>query len=59
MQVLMDRNNLGTISAEEYGELARLVERGQRLTLRKAWAAGVLMERGHKISMQDMSSSDA
>jgi hypothetical protein len=55
MQLLMDRNNLGTITPEEYEELSQLVERGERLILRKAWAAGVLMERGHKITGQDMS----
>lgn len=49
MQVLMDQNNLGTITSLEYEELSQLVDRGQRLMLRKAWAAGVLMERGHKI----------
>ncbi len=54
MQVLMDKNNSGTISANEHEELAALVERGQRLMLRKAWAAGILMERGHKITGADM-----
>jgi hypothetical protein len=58
MQILMDRNNLGPIRDEEYAELSQLVERGQRLMLRKAWAAGVLIERGHKISAQDMTASD-
>jgi hypothetical protein len=58
MQVLMTRNNFGTITDDEYRELEALVERGQRLTLRKAWAAGVLMERGHKITAKDMSPED-
>jgi hypothetical protein len=53
MQSLMDRNNVGTITPQEYQELSQLVERGQRLTLRKAWAAGVLMERGYKITGDD------
>lgn len=56
MQSLMDRNTLGTITAPEYEELSQLVERGQRLTLRKAWAAGVLMERGYSISGDDFAS---
>lgn len=56
MQVLMDRNTLGTITASEYDELSQLVERGQRLTLRKAWAAGILMERGHHITGDDFAS---
>jgi hypothetical protein len=54
MQVLMTRNNMGTIIGAEYDELANLVERGQRLTLRKAWAAGILMERGHSITGDDL-----
>ncbi len=54
MQNLMDRNNLGNITSEEHEELAQLVERGQRLILRKAWAVGVLMERGYKMTGQDM-----
>lgn len=56
MQTLMGRNNLGTITPEEHDELSALVERGQRLTLRKAWAAGVLMERGYKITGEDIAS---
>lgn len=50
MQMLMDKNSLGTISNDEYATLAQFVERGQRLTLRKAWAAGILMERGYQNS---------
>lgn len=53
MQVLMDRNTFGTITPQEHQELTQLVERGQRLTLRKAWAAGVLMERGYPITGDD------
>lgn len=53
MQPLMDSNNLGTITTDEYAELSELVERGNRLTLRKAWAAAILMERGHPITEQD------
>ena len=53
MQSLMDRNTSGTITAQEHQELSQLVERGQRLALRKAWAAGVLMERGYKIIGDD------
>jgi hypothetical protein len=54
MQVLMTRNNMGTITSAEYDELANLVERGQRLTLRKAWAAGILMERGYSMTGDDL-----
>src|SRR5258708_36314831 len=53
MQGLMDKNNFGTIAPEEYEELTALVERGNRLMLRKAWAADVLMKRGYPISGQD------
>jgi hypothetical protein len=44
---LGDRTSRGTITPEERGEYEHLVERGNRLLLRKAWAAGVLMDRGH------------
>lgn len=54
MQLLMTRNNLGMITDAEYDELANLVERGQRLTLRKAWAAGILIERGYSITGDDL-----
>jgi hypothetical protein len=53
MQVLMEENNLGTISAEARGELAQLVEQGQRLMLRKAAAAALLAERGNPIAPAD------
>lgn len=53
MQVLMDRNSLGQISDDEYRELETLVERGNRLMVRKAEAAGILMERGYKFTQQD------
>lgn len=53
MQVLMDKNSLGTISDSEYDELSRLVERGNRLMVRKAEAAGILMERGYHFTQQD------
>mgnify|MGYP005841707193 CR=1 FL=1 len=53
MQVLMDKNNFGTITDEEFHELERYVERGNRLMVRKAEAAGILMERGHQFKQQD------
>jgi CHAD domain-containing protein len=48
MQDLMDKNSLGTISPEEYAELEQLVDRGQRLTLRKSEAAAILTRRGYR-----------
>jgi hypothetical protein len=53
MQILMDKNNFGTIQADEYAELEQYVESGNRLMVRKAEAAGILMERGHKFTQQD------
>ena len=58
MQMLMDRNNLGTISDEEYRELESYVERGNRLMVCKAEAAGLLMERGHQFTRQDFKPRD-
>lgn len=53
MQVLMDKNSLGTITAEEYHVLEGFVERGNRLMVRKAEAAGLLMERGYSFTQKD------
>lgn len=53
MQELMDRNSLGYITDEEYRELETLVERGNRLMLRKAEASVILMSRGHHFTQQD------
>lgn len=57
-RVLMDKNAQGTITSPEQEELARLVQQGQRLMLRKAQAAALLTERGHRITPQDMSTPD-
>lgn len=53
MQTLMDGNSRGRLTPDEYGELEKLVERGDRLMVRKAEAAGILMERGHSFSQAD------
>lgn len=58
MSVLMDKNNRGTISDEEHAELVTLVEDGQRLTLRKATAMNILMDRGYKLTLDDMKPVD-
>jgi hypothetical protein len=50
---LMDKNSLGTITGEEHAELERLVERGDRLMLRKAEAAAILRERGYSFTHKD------
>lgn len=58
MEVLMDRNSLGTITPDEYAELERFVDRGQRLMLRKSEAAALLTRRGNKISREDLKPSE-
>jgi hypothetical protein len=58
MSVLMTRNTRGTITDAEYMELTELVERGNRLTLRKAQAMKYLTERGHKIAADDLKPAD-
>jgi hypothetical protein len=58
MQILMDKNNLGTITDEEYKALEEYVERGNRLMVRKAEAAGILTDRGHKFTQKDFSLKD-
>jgi hypothetical protein len=54
MQDLMDKNSLGTITSKEYIELEGLVERGQRLMVRKSEASALLTQRGYKITPKDM-----
>lgn len=54
MSILMTRNTRGAISSDEYAELAELVERGNRLTLRKAQAMKYLTERGYRITAAEL-----
>jgi hypothetical protein len=54
MQDLMDKNSLGTITPDEYGELESLVERGQRLMVRKSEAAALLIQRGYQVTPKDL-----
>lgn len=58
MQLLMTRNARGVISPLERRELEQLVERGNRLMLRKAEAVALLIERGHSISPSDLKAND-
>jgi hypothetical protein len=58
MQILMDKNTQGEIQPAEYEELSQLVERGQRLMLRKSEAAALLTKRGHRVRPEDMSHRD-
>ncbi|MCC7449053.1 MAG: hypothetical protein IT324_16665 [Anaerolineae bacterium] len=55
LQALMDRNSMGTNSETEYRKLEALVERGQRLMVRKAEASAILTRRGHHITPSDLS----
>ena len=53
MITLGDKTSRGLITPGEIAEYALLVERGNRLMLRKAWAANILTDRGHQISKSD------
>lgn len=49
LQHLMDKNTQETISSYEMNELEQLVERGEKLMLRKSQASPLLAQRGHRI----------
>ena len=51
--VLLDKNSRGTITDDEHAELEHLVERGDRLMLRKAEAATILRKKGHTFTPKD------
>jgi predicted transcriptional regulator len=55
---LGDKLSRGKITQAEHDEYKRLVEQGERLMLRKAWAANILMERGHSITSDDYTAND-
>jgi hypothetical protein len=50
---LMDKNSRRVMTDEEHTELERLVERGDRLMLRKAEAAALLRKRGYTFTPKD------
>jgi hypothetical protein len=50
---LMDKNSRGKITDDEHAELEKLVERADRLMLRKAEAAAILKARGYAFAQQD------
>lgn len=58
LQALMDKNSQGGITPEEYAELEALVERGQRLMVRKSEAAALLTGRGYRVTPQDMAARE-
>ena len=55
---LMDKNSLGTITDAEAAELETLVQRADRVMLRKAEAANILRERGSAFSQKDFRPQD-
>ncbi len=55
---LIDKNSLGTLADDEQTELEGLVERGDRLMLRKAEAAAILRMHGHSFSSKDFKPLD-
>jgi hypothetical protein len=59
MSQLMEKNSQGTITDDEFCDLSALVERGQRLTLRKAQAMRLLVDRGYAISLEALQPTDA
>ena len=58
MSLLMDKNSRGTITDDEYSELSALVERGERLMLRKSQAMKLLIGRGYSVSLNDLKHAD-
>lgn len=54
MHLLMDKNTDGSITDNEYAELTGLVELGQRLTLRKAEAMKLLLDRGYTVTLDSL-----
>jgi hypothetical protein len=58
MSQLMGKNSQGTITEDELRDLSALVERGQRLTLRKAQAMKLLVDRGYAISLDALKPTD-
>lgn len=58
MAELLEQNNQGTITDENKKILEALVERGDRLMLRKAEAAAILVNRGYKGPVQELLGPD-
>ena len=58
MSQLMEKNSQGTITEDEFRDLSALVERGQRLTLRKAQAVKLLLDRGYAVGLEALKPTD-
>jgi hypothetical protein len=56
--LLLGKNQAGTITEQEYTELGELVERGDKLMLRKSQAMRYLAERGHTITLDKLKPFD-
>lgn len=54
MQALMDKNARVPLNDTEAAEFDILVEQGQKLMLRKAQAAALLVKRGHPVTPDDL-----
>ena len=54
LQTLMARHKHGDLAYSDYQELELLVERGDRLMLRKAEAAAILKQRGYPITQRHL-----
>lgn len=54
LDALMGKSGQGTLGEAEREEMARLVEIGHRLMLRKAQAAALLAERGYILTPDDL-----
>ncbi len=55
---LLQKGQAGTISDAESTELTEMVERGDKLTLRKSQAMRFLAERGYSITLDDLKPVD-
>lgn len=55
---LMQKNNQGSLTQQEQDELDQLVEKADRLMLRKAEAASILRQRGHDFNQADFRPQD-
>lgn len=59
LQTLMDKNSRVPLSDTEAAEFDILVEQGQKLMLRKAQAAALLVKRGHTVNAERWWALDA
>lgn len=57
LTTLLSLNKHNTMSDAEQKEMDDLLQRGDKLMVRKAEAAGILTERGYKVSPKDLASS--